>query len=272
MKQRVLRRLTAALIAACVIFACVVLASSGGRFPQTGKTVKKDSKLKVDASHTDEGYFMAATTSTKKKKYKLRVVKGDTTLTYDLTSGDDLKVFPLQLGDGTYKVSLYENVSGKSYSQAGAVSLKVSLKDPDSPFLYPNQYVSYTADSPAVKAANELCRDKSSAKQIYDAVCGYMKTSLAYDFVKAATVKAGVLPDVDGCFEKRMGICQDLSAIMVCMLRSQGVPAKLMIGYADKFYHAWVVAIVDGEEQFFDPTAQLGGIGKIKDYTVERFY
>ena len=69
-----------------------------------------------------------------------------------------------------------------------------------------------------------------------------------------------------------MGVCQDLSAIMVCMLRTQGIPARLMIGYADKQYHAWVVADVGGEEKFFDPTAALSAISKVKAYTLERYY
>ena len=29
-------------------------------------------------------------------------------------------------------------------------------------------------------------------------------------------------------------VCQDLAAIMCCMLRTQGLPARLVIGYADK--------------------------------------
>ena len=36
------------------------------------------------------------------------------------------------------------------------------------------------------------------------------------------------------------GICFDYAALMVGMLRSQGVPCKLVVGYAGKEYHAWV--------------------------------
>lgn len=81
-----------------------------------------------------------------------------------------------------------------------------------------------------------------------------------------------MLPDIDTCFNKKLGICQDLAAMTVCMLRVQGVPAKLMIGYADRNYHAWVVAIIDGREVFYDPTAELNAISRVKNYTVERFY
>ena len=67
-------------------------------------------------------------------------------------------------------------------------------------------------------------------------------------------------------------IRQDLSAVMVCMLRTQGIPARLMIGYADKQYHAWVEADVNGKECFFDPTAALSAISRVKEYTIERYY
>ena len=263
--------ITVLVIALTVLTACFVLASPNSKWPVQGKDIVRDSKLKVDRSNIAEGYFYACTASSTSKKLKLRVVKGDTTLTYDLNGNGDMEVFPLQLGDGNYKLALYENISGKSYSAAGTVYLQVRLNDPSVPFVYPNQYVNYTKTSDLVGKADELCLNKSQ-RQAFDAVCSYMKTNFGYDYVKAATIKAGQLPDIDGSYKKKMGICQDLSAIMVAMLRSQGVPAKLMIGYAGKNYHAWVVGIVDGKEEFYDPTAQLGAIKKNVTYTVERFY
>ena len=59
---------------------------------------------------------------------------------------------------------------------------------------------------------------------------------------------------------------------MVCMLRTQGIPSRLMIGYADKQYHAWVTTTVGNKEEFFDPTAALNSISKVKSYTTERYY
>ena len=58
---------------------------------------------------------------------------------------------------------------------------------------------------------------------------------------------------------------------MVCMLRVQGVPAKLEIGYADRYYHAWTSSVIDGKEVFFDPTNAIGAINA-KKYQIEREY
>lgn len=76
-------------------------------------------------------------------------------------------------------------------------------------------------------------------REIFETIRGYIKANYMYDYVKAATVAGGTLPDIDGCYEKKMGICQDLAALAACMLRVQGVPTRLMVGYAGKMYHAW---------------------------------
>ena len=69
-----------------------------------------------------------------------------------------------------------------------------------------------------------------------------------------------------------MGICQDLTALAACMLRVQGIPAKLVIGYADRSYHAWNNVLIDGEYVMLDVTADLKGISGNVVYTVERCY
>ena len=37
-------------------------------------------------------------------------------------------------------------------------------------------------------------------------------------------------------------------------------------------YHAWGVAVVNGKEHFFDPTAELNASSKASTYTTERYY
>ena len=267
------------LFLAGAVLICLAIFAGGGaaaegnaKWPESpGKEIKKSEKLKVDMSNASEGYFVASVQNKTKKALKLRVSFKGETLTYDLKNTGDTEVFPFQMGSGSYEITLWENVSGKKYAAAGKITVTVKLAREDGAFLYPNQYVFYTVDSKAFLKAEELCKGKTD-KEAFDAVCGFMKTQFVYDFVKAATIKPGVLPDIDGSYDKHMGVCQDLSAIMACMLRTQGIPCKLMIGYADKNYHAWTVTIIDGEEVFFDPTAALNAISKPKNYTVERWY
>lgn len=259
----------------CVSLALVVLltALSIGEvlMPQSGKKTKKNGSLVVDYTHMDEGYVMVKSPKGK-KKLKVRMKMGENTLTYDLNNNGEYEVYPLQYGNGKYTFSLYKNVSGKKYSEEGKVTLTVKMDDENRAFLYPNQYVDYTPTTAAVVEADKLCADMKNQAEIYKAVCGYMKTHFAYDYVKSVSVKAGQLPQIDDAWNKHMGICQDLSAIMVAMLRSQGVPARLVIGTLNaSTYHAWVTAVVDGKEEFFDPTAALNAVSN-GSYTVERYY
>lgn len=238
---------------------------------QSGTNVLTSKSLVVDASNASQGYIMAHGDAGN-KRLKLRVTQGQYKLTYDLNTTGEYETFPLQLGDGSYTVELFENVSGKKYSAEGKVSVDVKLDDPYAPFLGPNQYVNYTQDTEAVKTSYELCEGMTDEQEIFETIRSYIKTNYLYDYVKAATVKSGTLPDIDGCYETKMGICQDLAALAACMLRVQGVPTRLMVGYTGKMYHAWNIVIINGEEVLYDPTLELSAIESGQTYTVERYY
>ena len=218
-----------------------------------------------------DGVFKAKIRNATSNKLKLRVSKDGITLTYDLKPDTSEEAFPLQLGDGKYDIILYKNVRGKMYAMCGSVSIQVKNKDKNAPFLHPNQYVNYSEDSDVVAKAAEIC-DGKNAKDSYYAIRKFVIANFAYDFIKAVTVKPGTQPDISGTFKKRIGICQDLSAMTVAMLRSRNIPSKLVIGYADKQYHAWVESVVDGEELRFDPTLELNAMNRVKNYVVERVY
>ena len=262
--------------AALALFVCAVIiaAATGLKMPEaTGKTVRKDGKITVDCSNMSEGYIMVKGKKSS-KRLKIQIATAGAKLNYDLNSNGEYEVFPLQFGSGKYQVSLFENVSGKKYSKEGSVKLSVKMENELSCFLYPNQYVNYDENTACVKYAGELCKGMTDQADIFAAVTNYVKGgTFVYDYIKSVTVKPGQLPQIDECWETRMGICQDLSAMTCAMLRSQGIPARLMIGTVGaNTYHAWVVAVVNGDERFFDPTAELNASSKTETYTTERYY
>ena len=136
---------------------------------QSGTNVLTSKSLVVDASNASQGYIMARGDAGN-KRLKLRVTQGRYKLTYDLNTSGDYEVFPLQLGDGSYTVELFENVSGKKYSAEGKVSVNVKLDDPYAPFLGPNQYVNYTPDTEAVQTSYELCAGMTDPQEIFETV------------------------------------------------------------------------------------------------------
>ena len=54
-------------------------------------------------------------------------------------------------------------------------------------------------------------------------------------------MQCGTLPAPDVTIRRGKGSCLDYAALSAAMLRSQGIPTKLVFGYVapDNVYHAW---------------------------------
>lgn len=207
----------------------------------SGTTVYSNEKAKVDASNAKDGYVMVAYNGQSKNRLKVRVTgPGGIVYTYDLNKNGNYEVFPLADGNGKYTVGVYENTSGNKYALAFSTPVTVMLTDSYAPFLRPNQYVNYTANSQAVKKAAKLTAGKKTDLEKITAIYHYTITTLTYDKQKAQTVQSGYLPDVDKVLAEKKGICFDYAALMTAMLRSQGIPTKLVVGYTGDVYHAWI--------------------------------
>jgi len=228
-------------------------------------------KLLLNTDNSNNGSIKATAIGTVGKKYKFQLKLGSNKQIFDLRNDGIYDPFPLQFGDGEYEATLYENVSGKQYATASVIKFNVKLDRPDASQLVPNQYVNYVQDSVLTQTTDMLCCGYDDEKK-FRTICNYVKNNFRYDYVKAVLTKSGTLPDVNKTFQKKMGICQDLAAVTVAMLRSQGIPSKLVIGYLGKQYHAWITANVNGKERMFDPTVEVGARRTSKNYTVERWY
>lgn len=268
MRKRV-QRAAALIMVFCVLFmasrmdtdAKVILAKA------SGKTVQENEKMVIDYSNTSKGYVMAKYKQSTKSKLKAQVAcPTGVTYTYNLTA-QKWATFPLSEGDGKYTVTVFINVSGNSYATAGSQSFQVTMQNPRSPFLMSNQFVNYNSSTKCVKKAASLCKKTSSdmakVEKVYNWTIKYFK----YDKAKAKNVQSGYLPNLNTVYKAKKGICFDYAATMTAMLRSQGVPTKLVIGYAGSAYHAWIsvysekdgwvdnVIYFDGEEwNLMDPT------------------
>ena len=260
----------------------------------TGILVKKNNKAAIDYSNTKDGYVMVKYTAATTKKLKVQVKGPTTTYTYNIAADNAWDTYPLSDGDGNYQVVVYENISGTKYSTALSVSFAVTLEDEFAPFLRPNQYVDYENAPNTVAKAQELTKDKTDTLSKVTAVYDYVVQSLTYDKQLAATVQSGYLPVLDTVLAKKSGICFDYASLMTGMLRSQGIPCKLVVGYAGTAYHAWIsvwseeTGWVEGVIYFngtawqrMDPTFASTGkqsqaimqyIGDGKNYTTKYLY
>lgn len=271
MKRTHVRKLAALLLAMVMATGCMGTAALAAEAPvqeatashvltARGVSVATTRKAALDYSDADDGYVMVRFTADAKYRLKCQVTgPDDVTYTYNLTA-KEWAVFPLSAGNGSYAVAVYEETgenTGKYYTVLER-TVKAQLDDGLAPFLLPNQYVDYGDQDATIAKAGELVGDKTGQEAI-DAVYGYVVNNLAYDHERARTVKSGYLPSLDEVLEAKKGICFDYAALMAAMLRSQGVPCKLVVGYAGTAYHAWV-QVWNGEDWVrMDPTFASSG-------------
>ena len=226
----------------------------------------------IDASHTDQGYVMVRCEPSE-MRLKARISLDEQTYYYDLPGGEDYSVFPLQMGDGVYTVRVMEQVESDLYAMRFGAEVDVRLGDEKLPFLYPNQYVWYDGSTKTVQKAAELAEGLSSDSEIAEQFYRFVVQHMTYDNKKAATVEKGYLPNVDEALETGKGICFDYAELLAVMLRSRGIPTKMLIGTVtpENLYHSWNSVYLDGEWVWMDTT--LDGTGhRESDYIMERVY
>lgn len=245
-----------------------------------GILVKSGGGAVIDYSNTPQGYVMVRFDYPTQQRLKVQVKGPKTTYTYNLPV-QQWTALPLSDENGSYQVVIYENIAGNKYATVLSLRLDVVLEDEFAPFLHGNQYVDYDNAPNTVAKAAELTAGLADPLTRVAAIYDYVISTLTYDKELAAEVQSGYLPRLDTVLEKKTGICFDYAALMTGMLRSQGIPAKLVVGYAGEVYHAWIsvwtketgwvdgVIYFDGNTwQRMDPTfaSSAGASKEIMDY------
>jgi len=265
----------------------------------SGTAVEKNQKAAIDYSNTKDGYIMVNFTASTDKRLKVRVQGPSYAATrinydYDIKPGMWVTI-PLSDGNGDYKITVYEHTgTGNAYATVLSLTTTVTLTDEFAPFLRPNQYVNYASAPNTVAKAQELAGAETDVLKKVEKIYDYVVQNITYYTERAATVKSGYLPVLDSVLSEKKGICFDYAALMAGMLRSQGVPCKLVVGYAGDAYHAWIsvwsaeTGWIDGAIYFdgsvwqrMDPTFASSGkgsaavmeyIGDGTNYTAQKLY
>lgn len=204
----------------------------------SGTDVMTAETAEVDFGNAADGYISAVYKG-KSAQAKLRIKCGDLQYDHDLAANGTREFFPL-MGSGSYTVKVYEQVSGKNYAEILSGSFEASVKSETLTYLYPNKYVNFGNGSDCVKKAAEVCAGAGDDVDRIAAIFEYIADNISYDKELAATVKSGYIPDPDKTLAAGKGICFDYASLFAAMCRSQGIPTRLVIGYAEpNIYHAW---------------------------------
>ena len=150
-----------------------------------GTVVYDNDYASIDASNQSQGYIMVSYSGSC-EKVKVQITGPDqNTYTYLLTARNEYTTFPLSSGNGTYLIQVMENVGGDSYVVSLTHDVDVQIENEFLPFLYPNQYVDFNADSQAVAKGSELATNTWSDLEVVQNIYNFVIKNISYDTEKA---------------------------------------------------------------------------------------
>lgn len=220
-----------------------------------GEKKEEQGKVIFDFSNTTDGYVMVKYSGDNPLvRVKIKTPDG---IEYDyaINHYKEYITFPLTGGNGSYDISIWESVDVdqgkymKIFFSTFDVLIPDTIPEQFAPYLRPNTYVDFNENSLAVAKAQELTAgiksetpDIDAIKRIYDFVGNHK--NIAYDTDKVDTMTWPYFPNIDETLTSKKGICFDYASLMASMLRSQGIPTKVIFGYVSdgdgKAYHAWI--------------------------------
>ena len=182
-------------------------------------------------------------------------------VTVNYTSNAKLKVgiqYGNEQGDGTYTISLCENISGTTYRVVTSKRVNAKIENAYAPYLIATTDVQFTSGDDVCKKAAALCKDAKTDMDKVTAIYNYIAGHYTYDTKLASDITSGkvskYIPDTAATLNSNKGICYDLASLFAAMCRSQNIPCTLTKGYAGSSYHAWNKVNVSGNWYQIDMT------------------
>lgn len=206
-----------------------------------------------DNTKVPTGTVGAKYTPESEKRIKTRVQLGETDkYDYDLFGRKDYEYFPLQLGNGDYSVTIFENVTDTKYRPVKSQNVKADIPDKLLVYKASVQTVNWNKDMAVIKKAQELTKNLKTDKDKVSAVYQYVVSAISYDYDKINKIDSTYVPDIEAVIKAGKGICYDYAAVLAAMLRSLNIPTKLVKGYSSnvKEYHAWNEVYLAAEKRW----------------------
>lgn len=195
----------------------------------------------IKGTQLESGIIKAAYRSDTNKRLKIMVEKDNKRIYYNLRNDGIAESFPLQFGNGQYRISIMENIGGNKYKYLMTEDFKLDISDQNDIYLASIQNINWNENMAAVKKAKELTKGANDDREKVKAIYEYLVSNVKYDYDKLTHLPADYVPDIDATLKSQKGICYDYASTFAAMLRSTGIPAKLVKGYSKdvKGYHAW---------------------------------
>lgn len=169
-------------------------------------------------------------------------------------------MFPLQLGNGEYSLTVLENTTGNKYKAVQKKTEKLNLKDNNAVYLNSIQNITWTSSNTAIVKAKELTKNKKTDYEKVKAIHDYIITNINYEHQLAANLPVDYLPNIDRTLKSKKDICYGYASLFAAMLRSLDIPTKLVMGNSIcvDVYHAWNEVYWDGRWVTVDTSVDAG--------------
>lgn len=226
----------------------------------TAKLSKDKNKLYIKYNSTD-------------KKGIITITHEDSTIVYKI---EDSEIIALSLGDGDYTVKMYVTKRGTTCSYKGKFDIIAENSKKETAYEGQSYYSNYKIDDEEFVNIAKSLWDKSNSISDYIWSCYIYTSKYSYDYSKCNDIDNGKLlryrPDVSTLIDEQKGICLDKAAVMASLLRAKDIPAKVVFGYYQNLYHAWVEVKFNNDWLLFDPTLKMDySCDEVENYSVSRY-
>jgi transglutaminase-like putative cysteine protease len=237
-------------------------------------------KSVIDDSQVKQGIIIINFT-TKSNAY-VKITKNNITYDYAVVDGGR---YPLQSGNGTYTIVVGEEANNNKYKVISRKKVKLALKEDSTVFLQSTEMVNWLNEQQVNEKSKELTRKLKTDEEKIRVIYKYVITNFTYDYEKEKKVTSGYVPDINEIIKAQTGICYDYTIVTAALLRSAGIPTKLLMGYSEnsEIYHAWNQVYLKDEDKWviidttYDSILYKAGIKTTlrkssDDYVTEKVY
>ena len=163
--------------------------------------------------------------------------------------------------DGTYNIRIMKRLSGNSYEN---IYSEIKTVENCTPWLGTSEVVDMEESQEMLKSdiVQEILA-LEDPEAITKATYEYLTTNWTYNYERARTVKSWYTPNNNEVFVEQSGICYDYASVVAAILRTAGIPTKVIFGYAGGNYHAWNEVLLNDEWVMVDACWAQYGTSKV---------
>lgn len=196
-------------------------------------------------------------------KLKLQVIMGESRIVYNLFGDGRVESFSLQYGSGEYTVRIMQNMKDDQYFAVDSKTFTADIDDDIAVYLTSIQNVDWDYSKLPIEDVPYIVSDSLTdggddlQYALADDLYFFVTDNIDYNYGKISDLPSNYLPDIEQTYVDQSGLCYDYASLFASMMRSIGVPTKLVKGYASyapDVYHAWVEIYIEGRWMILDPT------------------